>query len=194
MIKESVIHIKSVCCPWATCTRRELISKNCCNKPPCSHLNTAFTQILGQNVWLWKPLLDNKIIALGLQSSPRCRWISPAVPKGSCCFFPILALSWSGWYFLRCFGSQRGAEDVCYWSTLPDSNCCVCSDRDEPHKSSHKHWVRIKGSPRGLVEKVCCVFLCTVVFRLSLQEWFTEIDFILYLTLRKENCHWLLFL
>lgn len=97
-IKEPVKHIKSVGSPQATCTRRELISENCCNKPPCSHLNTAFARVLGQNVWLWKPLLDNKIIALGLQSSPRCRQISPAVPRGSC-FVPLSSVLWSGWFF-----------------------------------------------------------------------------------------------
>lgn len=34
-------------------------------------------------------------------------------------------------------------------------------------KSSHKHWVRIKGSQQELVEKVCCGFLCAVLQTLS---------------------------
>lgn len=53
-------------------------------------------------------------------------------------------------------------------------------------KSSHKHWVRIKGSQQELVEKVCCVFY-VLFFRLSVQQLFTGISFILYLTLRKKK-------
>lgn len=76
---------------------------------------------------------------------------------------------------LWCFGSQRGAR--CVIRALSPAVIAVSaltgmSPTKALVKNSHKHWVRIKGSRGGLVEKVCCgfFFLYVLFFRLSVQE------------------------